>query len=203
MSPLAAGPTPTTAGVNVTDIIRSWYEFALLLHLLAVAAAFAATGILHFAVQRMRTSDDVAAARDGAGLVRVVAPRMPVFVVLLLLTGAWLTGQRWSWATPWVVTGVAGLVAMIAISAAILKPRLARAGAALATTTEPRVQGALAAVVRDPLAGIAAVLQPSIATGILAVMALKPGPLGCALVMLLILAAGLVLGREPTRVPAN
>lgn len=185
------------------EIVHSWYEFALLLHLLVVAAAFAASGILHFAVVRMRTAEDLTVVRDGAGLVRAVAPKMPIFIVLLLLTGAWLTQLRWTWSTAWVVTAVAGLVVMVVISVTILKPRLARAGAALATVSGPVLDGTVAALVRDPLTGAASVLQISIATGILAVMALRPGPLGCVVVMVLIAGAGLVIGRDRAGVTAS
>lgn len=179
------------------EIVRSSYELALLLHLLTVVAAFAATGILHFGVLRMRTAGDVAVARDGAGLVRSIAPVMPIFIVLLLATGGWLTAQRWSWSTPWVTTAVAGLVLMVLISVTILKPRMGKVGAALASTSQERVEGDLAATLRDPLAWTAVMLQPAIATGILALMALKPDPLGCAVVMAVTIGLGLLLARSP------
>lgn len=177
------------------EIVRSSYELALLLHLLTVVATFAASGVLHFGLIRMRTAGDVSVARDGAGLVRTLAPRMPLFIVALLVTGGWLTAQRWTWSTPWVATAVIGLVLMGALSGAVLKPRFGKVGAALAATAQQKVEGDLAATVRDPIVWTIATLQPALATGILAVMALKPAPVGCAVVMAVAIGVGLLVAR--------
>ncbi len=56
---------------------------------------------------------------------------MPIFLVLLLLTGAWLTSMNWLWNTPFVDVAIGGLVIMLVVAGTALRPRVMAVRAAL------------------------------------------------------------------------
>lgn len=83
------------------------YATIVFLHLCAVAGAFFASGVMLNAA--LRGAD--------AGHVEKL---MPLFTLVLLATGGWMTHARWTWSTPWVDTGIAGLLVMTIFGGAVL-----------------------------------------------------------------------------------
>ncbi len=176
----------------VTEILARLYSELLFLHLVAVVAGFSGAALIHFGLGRMRAAQTADRALDGAQVVGRIGPLMPLVSLALFLTGAALTLARWSWQTPWVDVAIIGLVAMLVISVALFKPRMAALGPRLAQAGGGRVEGELAARVQDPVLRVASHLQPFLALGIMFVMATKPGFEGGAAVLVLAAAAAVV-----------
>ncbi len=164
----------------VTEIFSRIQPELLFLHLVAVVAGFSGGALIHFGLGRMRAAPTADRALDGAQIVGRIGPLMPLASLALFLTGACLTVARWSWQTPWVGVSIAGLVAMLVISAALLKPRMAALAPRLARAGRGRLEGELAAGVQDPALWLASLLQPFLALGIMFVMVTKPGLAGGA-----------------------
>jgi len=106
------------------------YGFALFLHLLVLGGIFAIMGIVEFNFGRMRSPATLDDLRVAAAKAERTAKLFPILFVLLLATGAWLTGLQWPWSTPWVDVAIVGLVLIMGIGGGVLAPRMAKAGAA-------------------------------------------------------------------------
>lgn len=167
----------------------STYLLALFLHLSAVVAAFCAVAIIHHGVLRLYRAGTVAQAREAAGLVGWVGPRMPLFALALFLTGAWLVTQQWRWNAPWVDAGITGLVLLIAVGGGFLRPKLNAIQALLAQGDGP-VPDAVTAALRERGLWIGVSVQPFIAAAVMFDMVMKP-ELGWALAFI---AMAMVLG---------
>lgn len=164
----------------VTEILSRIQPELLFLHLVAVVAGFSGGALIHFGLGRMRAAPTADRALDGARIVGRIGPLMPLASLALFLTGACLTMARWSWQTPWIDVSIAGLVAMLVISAALLKPRMAALAPGLARAGGAPLEGDLAAGAQDPVLWLASLLQPFLALGIMFVMVTKPGLAGGA-----------------------
>ncbi|HYL30119.1 MAG TPA: hypothetical protein VEU27_09380 [Gemmatimonadales bacterium] len=176
----------------VTEILSRIYPVLLFLHLVAVVAGFSGAALMHFGLGRMRGAETADRALDGARIVGRIGPLMPLVSLALFVTGACLTVARWSWQTSWIAVAIVGLVAMLVISAALLKPRMAALAPRLARAGGARVEGELAAGVQDPALRIASQLQPFLALGIMFVMVTKPGLAGGAAALVVAAAAAVV-----------
>lgn len=152
-------------------------------HLLAVAAAFAASGILHHSLTRVMKAERIPLALDALGTVRALAPRMPAIMLVLFVTGVYLTQNRWTWTQPWIQVGTAGLLSMLAVSLLILKPRFAVIGMRYGQAGDGPVSEELRALIRDPLVSIASHYQAIMAATIIFLMVTKLGMMGSLIAM--------------------
>lgn len=155
------------------------YALVKLLHLFAVVAAFAAATILHVNLARVKKAEHIPQAREALASAGRVAPLMPLFSLALFLTGVYLTTTRWTWAMPWIRVSVAGLVSMLVVSVAILKPRTAALARSLAEAGDGPLTDALRAPARDPLIGAASHFPTIMAATIMVLMTMKPGFMAC------------------------
>jgi hypothetical protein len=185
----------------VTEIFSRIQPELLFLHLVAVVAGFSGGALIHFGLGRMRAAPTADRALDGAQIVGRIGPLMPLASLALFLTGACLTLARWSWQTPWIEVPIAGIVAMLVIGAALLKPRMAALAPRLARAGGSPLEGELAAGVHDPVLWLASLLQSALALGIMFVMVTKPGLAGAA-AALMVAAAVPVLITALQRSPA-
>jgi hypothetical protein len=168
------------------------YRFALFLHVLTVVLAFSAATLLHLGHHRLRAATHRGPALDAAVLSRRVAPWMPVFTLALFLTGGYLAHLAWSWRTPWIVAASLGLLAMLVIGGAVLKPKMQAAGMAIGRAEDGPLPAPVVRQLRDQVLWSASVAQVGIAFGILFLMVMKPGLMGSVLGMAGGLAAALV-----------
>ena len=152
-------------------------------HLVAVAAAFAASGVLHNSLSRVTKAERIPQALDALGTVRALAPRMPAIMLVLFVTGGYLTQTRWTWSQPWIQVGAAGLLSMLLVSLVILKPRFAVIGMRIGQAGDGPVSEEMRALVRDPLIRIASHYQFIMATSIMFLMVTKVGMMGSLIVM--------------------
>lgn len=176
----------------------SLYSVTLFLHLLAVVAAFSATALIHFGLVRMRKAERAGDARDALMLAARAAKAMPIVALALLLTGAYMTQNAWSWTTPWIDVSLGGLILISIIGGGVLGRRMRALGPRLGRAGDGPMDDALMSAVRSPTLWAIAQLPPLLAIGVMLVMTTKPG-LGAGVVELLAVAAIGVLVTAPSR----
>lgn len=91
------------------------YHLVLFVHLLALVAASAASGIVHVAEVRYRRATRVDDARFWHGLASHTARIFPIALVALVATGSWMMHSGgWAWSSGWVVAGLLTTVFLFA-----------------------------------------------------------------------------------------
>jgi hypothetical protein len=135
----------------------------------------------------LRDSPSAEEARRWASLIGRVTPAFPAATLGLLLSGGYMAYQQWSWSTPWIVAGAAGLALIVALGMGIeaRRGRAARAELGAAGLSERARR-----LLRDPIAWSAKATTWSLLLAIVFVMTAKPATVGCVCAM----AAALVLG---------
>jgi len=162
----------------------------LFLHFAFMIAAVAASALAGFAAWRLRCVQSSAEAVQWAQFVRRVVPTFPVASLGLLGTGAYMTSKLWTWSTPWVIAGLAGLIAIMLLGAGVEGQRGRAAVAELrASGLSPRARGLL----RDPVAWSAKVTTWTLVLAVVFVMTAKPTALICALALVSAPIAGVLL----------
>lgn len=178
------------------------YLVALFLHLVVVGLAFCAIALIHFHLWQLRRTDQVVAARRSIAVIASSARSMPLIAVLLFVTGGYMTQVRWTWRTPWVELAVIGLLALLVIGLAVLKPRLVRTVRALMQTADARVTPEIEALLRDPVVWVGTHLQPMLVVGVMFVMVRKPGLVVGTAALLVAVAIGVAWGLADDRTRA-
>lgn len=133
------------------------YAFVLFLHLCALTGAFFAMGLMVSAAVR---------GQDAHNIEKL----MPIVTVVLLATGAYMTHDRWTWTTPWIDAGIAGLLAITIFGGAVLGSGKLRGpqvlvgqglnmglvlGVMFLMIVKPGIAGSIGALVAGGLAGAA------------------------------------------------
>jgi hypothetical protein len=177
------------------------YRIALFLHLLALLAAFAASGIVHLSLLRARDAASGAEALQWVGLCHRLSRVFPVALLLLLGSGSWMVHKAWDWDAGFVDAGLTGVALLFVLGGAVEGGRVRTVAAALAAApAEP-----VGEEVRDPAWWAANWANTGIATGVVFAMATKPSAGGAFAAVAAGLAAGACTGlalrqrRSPAR----
>lgn len=170
------------------------YLLALFIHLLVVVLAFCAITLIHFHLWHLSRTEQVAEARQSIGGITPLVRTMPLIALALFLTGAYMTQVRWTWRTPWVGLAIGGLAAILVIGLGLLRPRLLRAGRALAQAGDPRLGPETQVFTRDRVLWIGASVQPLLVAGVMFVMVFKPGVAVGVIGLLVAMAIGVSVG---------
>jgi hypothetical protein len=171
----------------------STYSLMLFLHLSSLVAAVAAASLAGFAALRLRGAQSAAEARAWGDSIRRVVVVFPVASLGLIGTGAYMTSAAWSWSTPWIVAGLAGLF-MIMLLGGAGEGRRARA-----LSAELRSAGLSQRAKRllcDPIAWSAKVATWTLMLAVIFVMTIKPSAVVCIIALALAVVCG-VLGAVP------
>jgi uncharacterized membrane protein len=153
------------------------------LHLLAVAAAFSGATVLHLSLIRASKAERVGQALDSMGVAAKLAPVMPLVALALLLTGAYLTQNRWSWGMPWIHVSATLLLTLPMVGVGIMKPRMKKIGMALGKAGDGPMTDDLRKPLRDPVLYIASHYPPIMAAAIMYLMVTRPGRTGSWIAM--------------------
>ena len=176
------------------------YTVTLFLHLLSVVAAFSATALIHLGLVRMRKAERTSDARDALMIAARWGRMMPLIGLALLLTGAIMTQNRWTWTTPWIDVSLGGLILIMATGGGMLGKRMRALGPQLGRAGDGHMDAAQASQVRDPALWIIAQLPPLLAIGVMFVMTTKPG-IGLGIIEILaVVALGLLAAAPASRV---
>jgi len=152
-----------------------FYDIVLFLHLVTIAAAFFVAGVLMRGLLRMRSAADIRHARAAAALCATCSKLLPISLLILLVTGAYLTQVRWSWSTPWIDVAILGLLMMGALGGGVLGRRERALHAFLADYSGEAIDPATALRLQDSVLMIGSTVMPLIAIGVMLVMVTKPG----------------------------
>jgi len=170
------------------------YNVVLFLHLIAIVGAFFVAGILQNGLLRMGAATDLRQARSAAALCAACAKLLPISLLVLLITGAYLTQVRWSWTTPWIDVAILGLVVMGALGGGVLGRRERALHAFLSGVPGESIDAATASRLRDPVLTIGGTVMPFIAIGVMLVMVMKPGLVVGIVELAVAVAIGAIIG---------
>ena len=177
------------------------YQIALFVHLTALLAATAASGIVHLASARRKAAPTLRQSMEWGRLLGSTARVFPFAVITLLLTGAYMVTDRWSWHTGWVEAGIAGALLLLASGATIGMREGAGARASVA-----RLQSAGRDLPNDaapdPVAVVLGEANTGLALALVLVMTIKPGLAGSLAVLAIGAAAGAYRARGHLRAKA-
>lgn len=168
----------------------SVYSLMLFLHFIFLICAVAASALAGFAALRLRSVETAAEAAHWGAFVRRVVPTFPVASVGLIGTGAYMTSKVWTWSTPWILAGLAGLITIMMLGAGVEGQR------ARATSAELHVAGLSQRaryLLRDPVAWSAKATTWTLLLAVMFVMTAKPTAAICALALALALVCGVLL----------
>lgn len=148
------------------------YEVVLFIHLLTIGAAFLAMGMMLFATFQLRNATTVSGALQALSSSSAIEKIMPAATVLLLLTGGYMTHDRWTWSTPWIDVSIAGLLLVTAIGAGALGSRQRSLHVALEKASV--LDASLCARLCDPFCVVGSGLNIGLVAGVMLVMVTKP-----------------------------
>jgi hypothetical protein len=115
------------------------YHYVLYIHLLALFVGIGAGSVLLACLFQLRAARTVEAAAPWGMVSGKVARLFPVAILGLFFSGAYMTHKFWTWSTPWIDLGIAGLVVLTV------------QGAGIAEHTAKKLQAALMANGPGPL----------------------------------------------------
>jgi hypothetical protein len=163
------------------------YSVVLFIHLLGLLIAAMAASVAFYAALQLRQAATPSEAARWGRLIRSVVPAFPVATLTLLGSGAYMTQGHWSWRTPWIDAGIAGLALIAACGSGI------EAGRGRALERELGTAGMSARarrLLRDPYAWSAKVTTLTLMLGVMFVMSTKPGGLGSAVTIVVAVVVG-------------
>jgi hypothetical protein len=167
------------------------YSLILFAHLVAVVTVFFVVGIMVAAVLRILNAGTPHEALTACRTIAKSEKSMPVVSVALFVTGGYMTHAGWTWTTPWIDAGIAGLIAMMLFGAIFLGSRASKLHAMLleaAKSPNPvsrsYMQEAFALICGNGL-------NVGLALGVMYLMVAKPsGVVGCIATLLIGAAIG-------------
>ncbi len=178
-------------------------DFLLLVHVLGAIGYSAGTLISLFGLSALRRVRRVEQARVLLGLMELPGPVSGVSLLLVVVTGLYMTITTWGWQTGWIDVALGSLVVLLMPTGAVMGTRR-RAIAKLVNEMPdgPLTEG-LEQKIRDPLFGTSTILLNGLLAGIIFLMVVKPVLVTSLIVMgasaVLSLALSLPSWREARR----
>jgi hypothetical protein len=168
----------------------SSYSIALFIHLCALFVAFATTGMLALALTRVRSAQDCGDALRWLALGKTAGIVFPIVILTLLASGAFMVRDSWTWETPWVDAGLAGVVFLGVVGDRLEGGRARKIAGLLAADPAAPIEGRTAEALHDPLWWSGVVANPCIAVAVAFDMVTKPGPVGAGTALAVALFVG-------------
>jgi hypothetical protein len=166
------------------------YDVALFVHLLALFVAFGITGMLWFALARIRSARVCGEALQWLAVGKTAGMMFPVVLLTLLATGAYMVHDSWTWSTPWVDAGLTGVVFLGLVGDRVEGGQARKIAQVLAVDPGAPIEERAAAALRNPWFWSAAIVNPLIATAVAFDMVVKPGPIGAGAALAVALGVG-------------
>lgn len=151
------------------------YSIVLFLHVCGALGLFAAVGIEVVGVLGLRRARTVDQVRTYARVVKVTEPMFPVFSLLVLGAGIYLTVTQWSFRTPFVIVGLTTLVVMAALGPTVQGKRWQLVEATADELPDGLVPESLRRLIDDPVAWSSMGGSVFAVVGVVALMTIKPG----------------------------
>jgi len=171
------------------------YNIALFLHVSGAMGFFVSTSLWLLGLAALRRAQRVEQARTMLTLIGRAGPVSGISLLLILVTGFYMTLTAWRTQNGWIGMALVSLVLMIPLGAGIIEPRR-RALTRLANETpDGPLPAALEQRAHDSLLGIALSLQTALLLGIVFLMTIKPPSfVGSGIVVVIALALGTAVG---------
>ena len=154
------------------------YRVVLFLHLVALALLVGAIALVSVSYARLRAARSLEEATPWTTLADQTAILLPVAILGLFASGAYLTSDRWSWSTPWIDVSIAALV-LVAVQGPLVAGRTT---SHLARAVREHAPGPLGEHVRSlahaPALWFVVCGNPAIVLAIVWNMTVKPGTAG-------------------------
>jgi hypothetical protein len=169
------------------------YAVALFLHLLSVLLAAVAASLTTFAAVRVRGAGSAEEAAQWLVVSEKAVRAFPLAVLGLLITGTYMTHQRWAWSVPWIDAALVGLALLVVLGTGVQRSRAVALKRELASSgMSPRAQRLL----RDPVAWTAKMIEIMLVISVMFVMTVKPTAAECVASIVVAVGVG-VLGAVP------
>jgi hypothetical protein len=153
------------------------YAVALFFHLLSVLLATVAASLTMFAALRVRAAASAPEAGQWVGFSEKAVRAFPVAVLGLLITGTYMTHQRWTWSVPWIDAALVGLGLIVVLGTGVERSRAVALKRELESAgLSPRARRLL----RDPVAWTAKMTGLALVVAVVFVMTVKPTAVECA-----------------------
>jgi hypothetical protein len=165
------------------------HSIVVFLHVLGVLVAFTAVGVELVALPRFRRAAARSEASTWVHLMENLGRAHGATFVVLLGSGIFLMLKYWHH-QPWIDVGVLGLVTMAGLGGGVTGRMLRGIAKDLVSGADSDLSPAIRALQTGPLLVRSLRLRVSLGVSMVAVMTLKPGYVGC----LVIVAATIVLG---------
>lgn len=178
------------------------YDVALYLHLLSLFGLIGAITMVGLCYVRLRAADSFRDAALWARLADRVGWVFPVAILGLVASGAYLTAERWSWSTPWIVVSIAGLILDTVQGPLVAGPRAKALMDAVDTDAATGVVGArVRNLANDRVLWVVLFANPGIVLAITWNMTVKPGTAGAIAAILVGYGLGAATALLVTRQP--
>jgi hypothetical protein len=169
------------------------YEVALFLHIVGLAGLFSGIGIetavLHFA----RRAESAASVGALVNMGAVAGRAIPVFALLLLLSGAYMVEDVWGWDTPWVYVSLVVFLVFLAMGPLVSAQRMKAIATAAEQAGDGPVTGELRKKLDDPLLTTLDRTMMLGTVGIIYLMTTKPDQGDAILAIALFIGLGMIL----------
>jgi hypothetical protein len=186
----------------------SVYSISLFLHIVGALGLFAALGLEWAGLSNLRRATEAGQVREWVRL--LAAPRFvggPA-ALTILVTGIYMGATRWG-AQGWIVVGLAGMVVIAVLGAAITGRRAGAIARALPAEDGP-ISTTLSQRLHDPVLARSLWVRMALFLGIVFVMTTEPSTAGALASMGLALVGGLAAslparagGRRPAQIAGS
>ena len=170
------------------------YGLALFIHILGVITLFSAFVLVQRVGIQLRAAETV----DDVRLwMRILMPVKNMFAsasILLLLTGLFMTWRAWTWETPWVVVGIATVVALMGLGNTLAGPSLRKIGMTAGKAQPGPIPQELRAALHEPKLWIVMNGNNAAALGAIWIMTNKPGLLASIAIVVGLWIGGAAIG---------
>jgi hypothetical protein len=172
----------------------SIYIIVKFLHVSGAIGYFVAIGTWLFGLAALRRAQRVEHVRVLSNLVGRLGPLFGISVLLILVTGLYMTFAAWGLQTGWIAVALTSLVLVAPLGTALIEPRRRAIDRLAQAAPDGRLPDALQQHTHDPILLTALQTVTALLLGIVFLMIAKPSLLGALLVMGIALAIGLASG---------
>lgn len=165
------------------------YAIALFLHVTGALGLGAVLGIEWTGLFRLRAADTPDEARQWAAVLRPTRWIGGPSMLLLLLSGIYMTATRWA-GQPWIAIALLVLIVMAVLGGGVTARRMRSLLPALGQSRD-RLDPATRELLADSVLPLSLQLRTALLIGILMLMTTRPGWLGSSLIFLASALVGL------------
>lgn len=175
------------------------YEIALFLHIVGVAGMFAGIGTSMAALHFARIAPNLGAIRALMAPGALAGKSIPIFSLLVLVTGAYLVEDVWDWDRPWIYLSLAAFLVLFAMGPLINARKIKAIGMEAGRAEGDAIPDGLRAKLDDPVLSTSETTMTLATVGIIYLMTRKPDFGESAVALAAFVLAGLVLSAMARR----